>query len=458
MPRPESSPADDWQMETEQGYALYRASGRQDLTPPPLDESVRYFASQAPDELVFSEGLYDCPVSATHKASSLKRKRVRPAGITHLSWIDLGLDSVKGPALVACDIGTGTVNAYWPSRPEVGVKRLSTLFQPVHAERCDLDQDGRVDLLVSDIGEFNADDSDLGRVVWLQRSDREEKFVPHTLIEGLSRVADARPGDFDGDGDIDVLVAAFGWRNSGSTMMLVNEGADGDGKPRFVRQDIDERHGPVHLPPLDFDGDGDLDFIALLSQEHERVELFRNDGAGRFKPELLWAAPDPAYGGCGIELADLDGDGDQDVVFANGDSFDRGPKPCHSIQWLENVGSTPFVHHHICHMPGVMHALPGDFDNDGDQDLVAAALLPRAITSKWDALSTTSILMLVNDGTGGFTKTKIGGRSHTHISVAKGDFDSDGRLDFAVGNFFRTGDGDLKELVEEPELLLWISK
>ena len=459
MPRPESSPADEWEMETKQGYTLYETSGRSDLVPPPFEDSLRFFRSQSPDALDLSDPNSDASDIATHIGKEVKRQRTRPAGITHVAWSNLGFDSRPEPALVYCDIGTGAVNAYWPSHAEDGVTRLATLLQPVHSEPCDLDQDGLMDVLVSDIGEFNADDSDLGRVVWLRRRSDSEKFDKHVLIDGLSRVADARPGDFDGDGDLDVLVAAFGWRNSGLTLLLVNEGIDEEGTATFVRRDVDPRHGPVHVPPIDFDGDGDLDFIGLLSQEHERVELFRNDGTGRFQPELLWGAPDPAYGSCGIELADLDGDGDQDIVFANGDSFDRGPKPHHSVQWLENTGTTPFVHHHICNMPGVMSAIPGDFDADGDVDLVAVSLLPSAITEKHTELATTSILMLVNNGSGGFVPRRVAGPSHDHISVARGDFNADGKPDFAVGNFLRAAVGeDPTGLLDKPELILFESK
>ena len=49
---------------------------------------------------------------------------------------------------------------------------------------------GCIDLVVADIGEFNAEDSDLGRVVWLRRKPDSEKFEKIVLQEELSRVAD----------------------------------------------------------------------------------------------------------------------------------------------------------------------------------------------------------------------------------------------------------------------------
>ncbi|WP_161604793.1 FG-GAP and VCBS repeat-containing protein [Roseiconus nitratireducens] len=465
VPRPASSPAGEWQMEIEQGFMLYGQSGRDDLIIPHYDDVLRYFKSQAPSKLTLFEGATGYPKAPIHhsvtSASNVPsdRPRARPPAVTNVQWTDLKLDSLPGPSLVFCDIGTGTINAYWPNEPERGVHRLGTVLQPVHVQPTDLDQDEVPDLLVADIGEFDADDSDLGRVVWLRRDPETEKYSKHVLAEGLGRVADARTGDFDGDGDTDVLIAAFGWRTTGATLLLENTGPSDEGLPEFQSRVIDDRHGPVHVPPVDFDGDGDLDFIALISQEHERVELFRNDGSGQFNPEVIWKAPDPAYGSSGIELVDLDDDGDMDVLYTNGDSFDRGAKPHHSVQWLENTGTLPMTRHELCHMPGALNATAGDFDGDGDKDVIAVSLLAPSGTESWLKLDTSSIVMLVQDDQGNFQPTKIEGRAHNHISVAKGDFNGDGKLDFAVGNFLRpSGSGPTPAMLEQPDLLIWQSR
>lgn len=458
LPRPSSSPRDEWEMEIIQGFDLYRESGRTDLAVPNQRDVERYFKFQAPETLgmPLPETLNYPGAADTHAKRGVLRERVRPAGVTNVNYVDLKLPSMPGKVLVYCDIGTGTVNAYHPGQSASQIQRLATLLQPVHSDACDLDQDGLVDLLVADIGEFNAADSDLGRVVWLRRQADSESFQSHVILEGLSRTADARGGDFDGDGDTDVLVATFGWRHSGRTLLLVNEGTDDQGMPRFTEKTIDQRHGPVHLEPVDFDDDGDLDFVSLISQEHERVELFRNDGGGNFKNELIWAAPDPAYGSSGIELVDMDLDGDLDILYTNGDSFDRGPKPHHSVQWLENDGVFPMKRHAICRMPGVLNATAADFDSDGDIDVVAVALLAADISRDWVAQGSSPIVLLTQQDDGQFTPARLPGRGHDHLSVEKGDFNGDGKPDFAIGNFFRGVTGP--EILKEPELLIWESK
>ena len=71
---------------------------------------------------------------------------------------------------------------------------------------------------------------------------------------------------------------------------------------------------------------------------------FLNEGGGRFRKETIFAGPHPAYGSSGIQLVDMDGDGDLDVLYTNGDVMDPPPilKPYHGVQWLENEGRFPF--------------------------------------------------------------------------------------------------------------------
>ena len=448
MPRPASSPRREWVDEVNQGFVLYGESGRSDLEVPNYDDVLKFFEFQAAETLAFPDSIRNvapCPIP--FQKEMVRFDVARPAGVVNVRWLDIGLKD--RPALVYCDINTGAVMAHWPDAKEGTPTRLATLLQPVHTETCDLDADGWIDLVVADIGEFNANDSDLGRVVWLRRIPDTEKFETIELMEGISRVADVQPGDFDGDGDTDLLVGIFGWRKTGQITLLVNEGPDEKGMPQFAQRQVDPRHGASNVIPCDFNGDGKLDFIALISQEIERIELFLNQGDATFKSELIWAAPDPAYGSSGIELVDMDLDGDIDLLYTNGDSFDRGPKPHHSVQWLENQGELPFVHHHLCYMPGVLNAKAGDFDGDGDLDVVAVSLLAGPVRDQFKNVGVSSVTMLIQDQPGVFVPTQLERESQLHLSVATADFDGNGKLDFAIGNYLRDAGGDL------PDLILW---
>jgi hypothetical protein len=452
MPRPGSSSREDWVAEVNQGFTLYRLSGRSDLEVPPYEQVLEFFQCQAPVEVSFRSSIQsDAPTPIRLRPSPIRLPGNRPPGITNIRWIDIGLKNSR--ALVYCDIGSGAVKAHWPQVVGKPTERLATLFQPVHVEPCDLDADGHTDLVVADIGEFNAQDSDIGRVVWLRRKPDSEAFEQIVLRDGLSRVADVQPGDFDGDGDLDLMVAEFGWRTSGRIVLLENKlaqaGTQENEQAQFDLRVIDPRHGAIHVPPVDLNGDGHLDFVALISQHHEVVEAFINDGNGSFDSEVIWQAPDPAYGSSGIELVDLDNDGDLDVLYSNGDSFDRGPKPHHSVQWLENDGDYPYKHHHLCKMPGVLNAKSGDFDGDGDLDIVAVSLLASLINNEPGSSELSSIMMLIQTSPGEFERTQVEANAHHHISVETGDFDDDGKLDFAAGTFLRGGGFD------QPDLIIW---
>lgn len=448
MPRPASSTKEMWVEEVNQGFTLYGKSGRNDLVVPSYEEVLKFFQYQAPTEIKLPPSIDNYPACTLNlELSGVRMEGPRPPGITNVRWIDLGIGN--SATLVYCDIGTGMVKGHWPNDPDRASVRLSTLLQPVHVESCDLDSDGLTDLVVADIGEFNAEDSQLGRVVWLRRKEGVETFDKIVIRDGLSRVADVQPGDFDSDGDVDLLVGVFGWRATGEILLLENQGINKEGVPEFKDREIDSRHGAVNVPCTDLNGDGHLDFVALLSQEHEVVDAFINDGSGNFTTERIWSAPDPAYGSSGIELTDLDGDGDQDILFTNGDSFDRGAKPYHSVQWLENNGGYPYVHHHICEMPGVLNATAGDFDGDGDEDVVAVALLAGDDYEELVKRQTSSVVFLQQMAPGEFARFQVEAKTPTHLSVEAGDFNEDGKLDFAVGTFLRSG------AAKEPDLQIW---
>src|SRR5207253_597762 len=132
----------------------------------------------------------------------------------------------------------------------------------------------------------------------------------HLLCDSLVAPCHVEAIDLDGDGHMDLVVAELG-----SSFPTTNR----TGQVVWLR------------------GDGKADFVALISQEHEIIVAFLNEGKGRFTKKTIYEAPHPAYESSGIQLVDLNGDGALDVLYTNGDVLNPPYllKPYQGIHWLE---------------------------------------------------------------------------------------------------------------------------
>ena len=313
--------------------------------------------------------------------------------------------------------------------------------------------DGRTDLLIADLGWPKPTDQRTGSVVWLRRTGNRE-FEVHRLLTGIGRVAHVQAADFDGDGDLDVIVAEFGWRTVGGILYLENESRPEEpsklGPGDFRSVELDGRTGAIHIPIVDLDRDGRLDFIALLSQEHEAVVAFLNRGPGIFDKKILFTAPHPHWGSSGLEVVDLDQDGDLDVLFTHGDTLDAMAemRPYHGLSWLENRGGLSFVHHQVDVYYGALRAEAGDLDGDGDLDLVAASYFPNLTEERRRQYKLSGLVWYEQTRPGSFQPRSLTDLPCDYITLELGDTDGDGRTDIILGNFGLAREGVEWELVQ----------
>jgi len=200
---------------------------------------------------------------------------------------------------------------------------------------------------------------------------------------------------------------------------------------------LDERHGAIHVPVADLNGDGRPDFVALISQEHETVVAFLNEGQGKFRKETVYTAPHPAYGSSGIELVDLNGDGRLDVLYTNGDALDDNVlKPYHGVQWLENRGTFPFTHHPLTALYGAERAVAADLDGDGLMDVIAVSWLPANIFPQREQLGLDAVVLLHQTAPGRFARYTLETGTCDHPTCAVGDLFGDGHQHLVVGNHY----------------------
>ena len=125
---------------------------------------------------------------------------------------------------------------------------------------------------------------------------------------------------------------------------------------------LDEGFNVCHAKAADMDGDGDLDI--LTHGGNSDVLYLQNDGDSTFSTQIQIS--DDLFEPTDMEAADMDGDGDLDVISG---SFQTG-----NIVWYENFGSGSFSSKRL--LTGLLnrsHDLEFvDYDNDGDLDVVAS--------------------------------------------------------------------------------------
>jgi hypothetical protein len=139
----------------------------------------------------------------------------------------------------------------------------------------------------------------------------------------------------------------------------------------------------------------------------------------------------------------MDKDGDLDLLMTNGDSLDDFTvRPFHGVRWFENQGGYPWKQHDLVAMPGVHRAQAADLDGDGDLDVVAAAFLPNSehpayklLERQGNIAALTALGWLEQTAPGVFVPHPLERGTLTHVTLDLGDFDGDGDVDILTGNF-----------------------
>jgi hypothetical protein len=346
--------------------------------------------------------------------------------ITDLLIVDLDGDGLKD--ILVCDGRRNKVS--WIRQVRLGVFEEQDIGGPVagpaHLEVADLRGTGHLDVLVSSMGVVPPDNEKIGSVVVLE-NDGTNHFTNRVLLENVARVTYVKAAHLTHSGRLDLVVGQFGYLE-GEVRWMENLGY-----PNFKSHQLLDLPGTIHAPVADLNGDGNLDIVALVSQDSEEVHAFMNDGDGHFRDRVLYGSTNKDYGSSGLCIADVNQDGRPDIVYTNGDGFDYatpGSRPWHGVQWLENMGGGKFAFHRVGDFPGAFSPVVADLKGDGHQDIVACSGF-----NDWNDKNAVCLMCFENDGSNHFTP-RILSRDLTHLIVIKAaDLFNDGRIELVSGAF-----------------------
>jgi hypothetical protein len=423
VPPPNVLPKDSWPRviklmaelsQTRFGHEFISAEHVRDIT-------ALYYGSSS-KTLPVLPYIEDPGKSLKFAASTVKEKSSLPL-ILDINAVDLGRG--KGTEFLVCDGERKQVLLLSHTRDGWQETPLADIDIPIRTQVIDYDGDGLLDIVVADLGIYPLTNDLKGKVLLL-RQQASGEFIKETLITGLGRTTDIQVLDLDQDGDLDMAVAVFGG-GAGEIFWLENLGKDQHRKHQLL-----QLSGALNISAGDLNGDGKVDLVSLVAQEHEMIVSFINQGKGVFKTEVLAQAPHPMFGSTAMALVDLDGDKDLDIVFTNGDAFDtqEDPKPYHGVQWLENLGKLKFNYHNIGRFYGAASVAVGDLDRDGDLDLVVGSWV-----NYWDDPKRRSLIWYENNGKQIFTPRPIANQPAGIVTLALEDVTGDGRLDIIAGSF-----------------------
>ena len=246
------------------------------------------------------------------------------------------------------------------------------------------------------------------------------------IVDKLGRPVYMNVNDLNEDGKNEIVVCNFG--NISGGLEIYQQVGD-----EFEKIFTHQQAGAIKSLVHDMNNDGRKDLIVMFAQGDESIYIFyqKEDLKFEMEKELRF---NPLFGSNDFVLADYDGDGDMDIVVAQGDNADVSvsPKPYHGIRIFINTNNK-FEEEFFYPLYGATKVIAHDFDEDGDMDLAATAFF-----QEYEISPTEGFIYLENVDSQNFIFESFSLKSTDPVksyTIEKGDVDQDGDMDIIFGLF-----------------------
>ncbi len=309
----------------------------------------------------------------------------------------------------------------------------------------DYDNDGLLDFLLT--GQYSIEIGDLISQIWRNTGSRFTN-VTATVASGLPPVSvgSVAWGDYDNDGRLDFILTGMTNCDAGISQIWRNTGSGFTNVTDTVASGL-QGVWSSSAAWGDYNNDGRLDFLITgvfynynTSGTESISQIWRNTGNGFTNVTATVAPGLPRIYASSVAWGDYDNDGWLDFLLTGVETVGGPPFLQPVSQIWRNTGSG-FTNVTVTVAPGLPGTLWGsvawgDYDNDGRLDFLVTGATNRAVPSG-------TISQLWRNTGSGFTNVTDtvapGLPQVAYSSVAWGDYDNDGRLDFLLtGGFYKT--------------------